>query len=157
VLGAHLDAGAGVEQQHGAAGDWHQDRERRAVHALDALDRERGGGQCRSGAAGGDEGVGPSVADRGRGLDDRRVAPGADGCHRLLPRLHGLGSIHDLGVRAGGSGDLARGAEQKNGQSRAGDPFSDCARPLVGAVRVDRDHSSSESTPACCTTTSRPA
>ena len=77
--------------------------------------------------------------------------------HGFLARLDGLGSVDDLGMGTGWSGDLALGAEQQHGQPRAGDPFSDCARPLVGAVRVDRDHSSSESTPACCTTTSRPA
>ena len=51
----------------------------------------------------------------------------------------------------------AGGAEQQHGQPRAGDSLGDCDRPLVGAVRVDRDHSSSVSTPGCCTTTSRPA
>ncbi len=157
VLGAHLHARAGIEQEHGPAGDRHQDRQRRAVDALDALDRQGRGGQRRAGAAGGHERVCPAVAHRGGSLDDRGVALRADRGHRLLARLDGLGRVHDLGARAGGPGDLSRRAEQQYGEPGAGDPFGDCARPLVGAVRVDRDHSSSESTPGCCTTTSRPA
>ncbi len=157
VLGAHLHAGARVEQEHRPARHGEQHRERGAKHAAQAPDREGGGGQRRAGGAGGDECVRATIADSTRGLDDRGVGLGADGGDGLLAGLDRVGRVDDLGQGPGCVAQLCRGPEQEHGQARASDPLRDGGRPLVGAVRVDRDHYSSSAMSCCCTTTSRPA
>ena len=143
VLGAHLDVRARVEQEHGPAGDRHEHGERRAVDALDPLDGSVAAASVGPGA--------PAETSASARPRRRRRAAWTIEASRFertaatasSPALTRLGRVDDLGVRAGGAGDLGRGAEQEDGQPRAGDSLGDCARPLVGAVRVDRDHSSS--------------
>ena len=69
--------------------------------------------------------------------------------------VSGASTISACGPAAPASS--AAGPNRRTGSARAGDSLGDRGRPLVGAVRVDRDHSSSVAIPGCCTTTSRPA
>ena len=84
VLGPRLDAGAGVEQQHGPARDREQHGQRGPVYPAQALDLQGGGGERRAGAAGGHERLGAALGHRAGGLDDRGVRLRADGLGRIL-------------------------------------------------------------------------
>jgi hypothetical protein len=139
VLGPHGDVRARVEQQERGAGNRHDDRQRRAVHAAGALEAEERGGERGAGRAAGDDRLRATGGDRLDGLHDRglgRRAHGPRGVGGLRDRDRG---VDDLDA---GAGQLAGGAEQDHVDPALGGEGG-AARHLrgaeVGPVRVDRD------------------
>ena len=158
VLGAGLHARAGVEQQHGAAGDRQQDGQGRAVHAAQALDLQRGGGERRAGAAGRDERVGAAVGHRACRLDYRCVGLRADGLRRFLVAADRDGAS-TTSTWPPSSPSVARGRTTAPSARRGALPRR--RRPAPGRRRSRRPRSrgqeSSSTASGRRTTTSRPA
>jgi hypothetical protein len=141
VVGAGLDVGAHVEQQHRRAGDRDRKRQRRPVDAAAAPDVEQARRERAPGRARGHEGVGASVGHRPRGLDDRCTGGGAHGARRLgrLGDRHGrvdhVDTVRDVSDFFGRTEDQGAMAALC-GQGGAGGYLRG---PEVGAVGIDRN------------------
>ena len=96
VLGAHLDVGADVEEEHGLAGDRQLHGERRALHAPQAAQAEGRRRHRRPGRAGADHRVGAALGDVAGGPHDRGLLPGPHGGHRVLVVADPLARRDDL-------------------------------------------------------------
>jgi hypothetical protein len=141
MLGAHLHVRPAVEQEHRPARNRQEHRQRGPVDALDALDAERRGGERRPRRAGGDQGLGPSVAYGTSRLHDRGVRVLAHGAHRLAARRDRERRVHHLD-QLGRARDPRRGAEQEHPLAGAPRALGDERRTAVRSVRVERDHES---------------
>ena len=124
VLWPDLCVGTRVEQQRRAPGHRHERGDRRAMHAVDALDVQERGNQRRAGRSRGNERIATAVGDCPRGLDDRRVRARANGAGRLLV-------VADRGQRR---------AEELDLEARDPRTLGSGLGAVVGPVRVERDH-----------------
>ena len=96
VLGADLDVGADVEEEHRFPRRRDRHRERRPLHAFEALQAEGGGGHRRPGRAEADHRRGVAVGDVGGGAHHRGLLALAHRVDGVVVVADPFGGRHDL-------------------------------------------------------------
>ena len=122
-LRAHVGVGADVEQRHRAPRDGQRQRERRPVDAGGAAHVDHARRKRNAGRAIADERLRPTVGDRARGLDDRRLGVGANGPDRVTVLRDREWRVDDLDA-------VARLADQRRR------PEQQTATPCAAASRA---------------------
>jgi hypothetical protein len=142
VLGADLGVGTRVEQQGRAARHRQQHGDRRAVHALQALDVQHRRGQRGARRAGRNEPVDLAGRDGTGGADDRRILLRPDGADRLLGVRDRHRGVDDLEAvdRADERLELGRRSVDAHRDTGAAGALADRLEAAVGSMRIERDH-----------------
>ena len=140
VLGADLDVGADVEEEHRFAGDRHLHRQGRALHALEPAQPEGRRRHRRPGRAAADHRVGGVVGDVAGGEHDRGLGLRADRRHRILLVGDPLRGRHHLDPVDPVEAELALGTEDADADPVGGGeprPLGEHVETLLSPVPVE--------------------